>query len=70
MQVLELQFLREDGKTVTFTIDNPTIPVDAAAVNIAMDKVLAADVFTTLGTNARKKGARLVERTVAEVKLN
>jgi hypothetical protein len=35
-----------------------------------MDTVLAADVFLTLGQNARKKGARIVERTVAEVKLN
>lgn len=70
MQVLELQFLREDGKTVTFTVDSPITPVNEAAVNGAMDTVLAADVFLTLGQNARKKGARLVERTVAEIKLN
>ncbi|WP_028401772.1 DUF2922 domain-containing protein [Ectobacillus panaciterrae] len=69
MQVLELQFLKEDGKTATFTVDNPNTPIDKAAVNAAMDKILSAGVFRTLGPNSRKKGARLVDRTVTEIDL-
>ncbi|GAA3319288.1 DUF2922 domain-containing protein [Ectobacillus funiculus] len=59
------------AKTVTFTIDSPITPVNEAAVNSVMDTLLAADVFLTLGQKCpQKKGARIVERTVAEVKLN
>jgi hypothetical protein len=69
MQVLELQFLKDDGKVATFTVDNPTTPINEAAVNAVMDKILSAGVFRTLGANSRKKGARLIDRTVTDVNL-
>ncbi|WP_416828334.1 DUF2922 domain-containing protein [Ectobacillus polymachus] len=69
MIVLELQFLKEDGKVITFTVDQPTTPVDKAAVNSVMDTILTSDVFRHLGTNARKKGARVIERTINDVNI-
>lgn len=33
MQVLELIFAKEDGKTVVFSIDTPITPIDAQVVN-------------------------------------
>ncbi|MFX3661361.1 MAG: DUF2922 domain-containing protein [Ectobacillus sp.] len=69
MQVLELQFLKDDGKTAAFTVDSPKQPVDPAAVNAAMDKILASGIFRTLGPNSRKKGARLIDRTVTDIEI-
>ncbi|MDM5157315.1 DUF2922 domain-containing protein [Bacillus sp. DX1.1] len=67
MKVLELIFLNEDGKTTTFSIDNPTTPVNTETINSVMDTILASDIFLSIGPNTRKKGARLVEKTVSEV---
>ncbi|MBY7124786.1 DUF2922 domain-containing protein [Bacillus sp. 16GRE42] len=67
MQVLELIFAKEDGKTVVFSIEKPITPVDAHVVNQVMDTILASSVFSTINDNTRKKGARLVEKNVSEV---
>ncbi|MGG5768622.1 DUF2922 domain-containing protein [Bacillus wiedmannii] len=67
MQVLELIFAKEDGKTVVFSIEKPIKPVDAQVVNQVMDTILASSVFSTINDNTRKKGARLVEKNVSEV---
>ncbi|MBG9827579.1 DUF2922 domain-containing protein [Bacillus wiedmannii] len=67
MQVLELIFAKEDGKTVVFSIEKPITPVDAQVVNQVMDTILASSVFLTINDNTRKKGARLVEKNVSEV---
>lgn len=67
MQVLELVFTKEDGKTVVFSIEKPTTPVDAKSVSQVMDTILASSVFSSIDENARKKGARLVEKNVSEV---
>ncbi|MGG1163706.1 MULTISPECIES: DUF2922 domain-containing protein [Bacillus cereus group] len=69
MQVLELIFVKEDGKTVSFSIDNPITPVNAQVVNQVMDTILSSSVFSSIGENTRKKGARLVEKTVSEVQI-
>ncbi|EJR48894.1 hypothetical protein IIM_04071 [Bacillus cereus VD107] len=69
MQVLELIFAKEDGKTVVFSIDNPTTPVNTQVVNEVMDTILSSSVFSSIGENTRKKGARLVERNVSEVSI-
>ncbi|HDX9612952.1 TPA: DUF2922 domain-containing protein [Bacillus toyonensis] len=66
MQVLELIFTKEDGKTVVFSIDKPITPVDAQVVNQVMDTILASSVFSSIDENTRKKGARLVEKNVSE----
>lgn len=41
MQVLELIFAKEDGKTVVFSIDTPITPIDAQVVNQVMDTILS-----------------------------
>ncbi|MGG2094505.1 DUF2922 domain-containing protein [Bacillus sp. S13(2024)] len=70
MEVLELIFLKEDGKTVTFSIENPLTPVNEQTVNSIMDTIVSSNIFLTLDQSARKKGARLVEKTISEVKIN
>ncbi|MBM6619119.1 DUF2922 family protein [Bacillus suaedaesalsae] len=69
-KTLQLQFLNEEQKTVTISIDNPIEPVSPAAVDAAMDTILTANVFISSGGDlVSKKGARVVERNVADVAL-
>ncbi|KEK25429.1 DUF2922 domain-containing protein [Bacillus gaemokensis] len=67
MQTLELVFSKEDGKTVVFSIDNPNTPVDEQKISKVMDTILSSGIFLSVGEHTRKKGARLVEKTVSEV---
>lgn len=69
MQVLELIFAKDDGKTVVFSIDTPITPIDAQVVNQVMDTILASSVFSSIDENTRKKGARLIEKNVSEVQI-
>lgn len=70
MKKLELKFLNEDGKTVTYSLDKPMEPADAEAVTDAMDEIIAQNAFSTSGGNlVKKKGARIVERNVEEIDL-
>lgn len=69
-KTLELQFTNQEGKVARISIDDPIEPVDPAAVSAAMDTILTADVFTSAGGSfVAKKGARVVERNVAEIVL-
>lgn len=70
MGVLELVFLKDDGKTITFSIENPVTPVNEQTLNSVMDTIISAGIFLTLGQHARKKSARIVEKSVSEVKIN
>ena len=54
MQVLELIFAKEDGKTVVFSIEKPITPIDAQVVNQVMDTILASSVFSSINENTRK----------------
>lgn len=67
METLELIFVKNDGKTLTFSLDNPIKPVNEQTVNAVMDTILTSGIFTTLGAEARKKEARLVERNVSDI---
>lgn len=70
MKKLELLFENEEGKTVTYALDEPVDPSDEAAINAAMDEIIAQDVFQTSGGDiVKKKGARIVERTVTEIEI-
>lgn len=70
MKKLELKFLNEDGKTVTYSLDKPIEPVEPATVNAAMDEIIAQDVFTSSGGDiVSKKSARVVENIVQEIDL-
>ncbi|WP_217586115.1 DUF2922 domain-containing protein [Lentibacillus saliphilus] len=70
MKKLELKFMNEEGKTVTYTLDKPVEPVNASEVNQAMDEIIVQNAFTSTGGNiVEKKSARLVERIVEDIEL-
>lgn len=70
MKKLELKFLNEEGKVVTIALDAPAEPADAAAVNAAMDEIIAQDCFLSSGgALVEKKQARIVERNVNEIEI-
>lgn len=67
---LELQFLNEDNRTVTISLENPIEPVNSDDVKNVMDTVISENVFMSSGGNlVSKKGARIVERTVSEIEI-
>lgn len=49
MKKLDLQFLNEEGKTVTISLEQPVEPFDEAAINQAMDTVIAQNVISSSG---------------------
>jgi hypothetical protein len=70
MKKLELIFENEDGKNVTYALDNPVDPADADMVKAAMDEVIAQDIFTSAGgAMVKVKSARIVERNVTDIEL-
>ncbi|MFD1037210.1 DUF2922 domain-containing protein [Virgibacillus byunsanensis] len=70
MKKLELKFLNELGKIVTYSLDKPIEPVDPIAVNAAMDEIITQNAFTSSGGDLlQKHSARVVERNVVDVEL-
>lgn len=70
MKKLELLFENEEGKTVTYSLDEPVDPADPVAIEEAMDEVIAQNIFNSSGGEiVAKKGARIVERTVTDVEI-
>ncbi|MFD2044499.1 DUF2922 domain-containing protein [Ornithinibacillus salinisoli] len=70
MKKLELKFENEDGKIVTYSLDNPVEPVNPTEVEAAMDEIISQNAFTSSGGNlVAKKSARVVERIVEEVEI-
>ncbi|WP_208590783.1 DUF2922 domain-containing protein [Gracilibacillus suaedae] len=70
MKKIELKFENEEGKTVTFSLDNPVEPVDPAQVSAAMDTILNENAFFSSGGDlVAKKSARIVERNVSEIEI-
>lgn len=68
MKKLELQFLTDQGKTSTFSLDAPIEPANPETVLAVMDEVIEQDVFEPkTGRLVAKKGARIVERIVTEI---
>ena len=68
---VELIFENEDGKTVTYSLDNPIEPADPEAVNDAMDAIIDGNVFFTSGGEIiKKKAARIVERNVTDIEID
>lgn len=68
---IELKFENEEGRTVTYSLDNPVEPFEVDDINTAMDAILSANVFTSSGGDiAAKKGARIVERNVTDIPLS
>lgn len=70
MKKLELIFENEEGKNVTFSLDEPVEPAETEAIHAAMDEVIEQDVFNSSGGRIiKKKSARIVERTVTDIEL-
>lgn len=70
MKKLELIFTNEDGKNVTYSLDNPKEPADVNEVKNAMQEIIDQDVFLTSGGSVTAiKGARIVDRTVTDLDL-
>jgi len=71
MKVLELFFENANGSTVKYTLEKPVEPIDAEAVEAAMDEVIAQNAFTSSGGDIiLKRSARVVETTVEEIELD
>ncbi|RKQ30259.1 DUF2922 domain-containing protein [Oceanobacillus halophilus] len=70
MKKLELKFKNEDGKTVTYSIENPIEPVEASTVSAAMDEIISQNAFTSNGGDLTAKySARVVENIVEDIDL-
>lgn len=70
MKRIELLFENEEGKTVKYTLDQPTEPVNKETVKSVMDTIIAQNVFdSTGGELVAKKSARLVENVIEEISL-
>jgi Protein of unknown function (DUF2922) len=66
-KTLELQFTTDLGRVARLTVDNPTEPVDPAAVKLAMESIIASNAFfSNYGDLVGVSGARVVERNVTE----
>ncbi|WP_077212377.1 DUF2922 domain-containing protein [Bacillus dakarensis] len=69
-KVLELQFVTQHGKVAKLTVDNPTEPIDPAAVKTAMESIIASNAFnSTSGDLVAIEGARVVERNVTDYEI-
>lgn len=69
-RTLELQFETELGGTSRLVVDNPKDPIVIEDVTLAMEQIIAADVFyATTGRLVAVKGARLVDRNVTDYEL-
>lgn len=70
MKALELKFLNEENRVVTFTLDEPIEPADPTAINEAMDQMISENVFYSTGGDLKEKhSARIVERTVEMIEI-
>ncbi|MTT32345.1 DUF2922 family protein [Terrilactibacillus sp. BCM23-1] len=71
MKTLQLQFENATGGTVSITLDNPTEPVNPAAIQAAQDTIIAQNIFTSTGGDYVKvKGAKIIERNVTDIALS
>ncbi|WP_156289752.1 DUF2922 domain-containing protein [Oceanobacillus salinisoli] len=71
MRKLEIKFTNEDGKIVTYSIENPIEPADPVAVSAAMDEIITQNAFTSTGGDlVAKHSARIVENTVEEINID
>ena len=60
--ILYLDFINEDSKIRTLSIEDPKDDLDSQTIGTAMDKIIAADIFEE--NYIGKKGARYVTKTV------
>ncbi|HAP31987.1 MAG TPA: DUF2922 domain-containing protein [Firmicutes bacterium] len=67
-RVLRMFFENAHGQTVNISLREPVDPLDAAAVNSVMDKVVLGNIFSTGGGDIiAKLRAETIETTVESV---
>ncbi|WP_203245832.1 DUF2922 domain-containing protein [Sporosarcina beigongshangi] len=67
-KTLQLNFSTAAGKNVMLTVDEPRAGLTAAAVEAAMQEIIASGVFEVDGSPLEtSKSARIVERHVTEL---
>ena len=67
-KVLELKFDAENGKTMTFSINEPKTELTPSEIREAMESIIAANVFHLNGFSLTAiNQARLIERNVSDI---
>lgn len=67
-KTLQLHFNTSEGGSASVTIDAPLEPVNAAAVQQAMDAIIASGAFiSTTGPFLSAKKASLIDREVTDI---
>ena len=68
VKTLQMVFLNQEGRNVTFSIADPVEPVDPTAVESAMDLITERNLFVTTGGDVVEKvAARLISREVTDI---
>lgn len=69
-QALQLTFVTDGNKSVSFTIDEPKVGLTDAEIKAAMDVMIQQGaILTTSGSLAEKKAAKLITTETREVAL-
>lgn len=67
-QTLRMAFLKQGGRNVTLSLDNPRNDLTAAEVQTAMDLIIARNIFTSSGGDlVSKVNARVIDTTTTEL---
>jgi hypothetical protein len=67
-KTLQLNFSTAGGKKITLNVDEPRADLTPAAVEAAMQQIIASGVFEVEGYPLElSKGARVIERNVNEL---
>ncbi|HHX78120.1 MAG TPA: DUF2922 domain-containing protein [Firmicutes bacterium] len=67
-KTLQLVFVNEEGRNVTFSLADPLEPVDAQEVENVMDLIIAKNIFFTAGGRITEKArAVLIAREVTTI---
>ncbi|MFD1064432.1 DUF2922 domain-containing protein [Oceanobacillus locisalsi] len=70
MRKLELKFLNEEGRVVTYSLDNPVEPADPETIQDTMETILQENaLYSTGGELTEIHSARIVERIVEDIEL-
>ncbi|OPY56632.1 MAG: hypothetical protein A4E55_02043 [Pelotomaculum sp. PtaU1.Bin035] len=67
-KTLRMVFRNQDGNNVTITLDNPRNNLTAAEIEMAMDLVIARNVFTSSGGDlVTKQDIRVINSTTDDL---
>lgn len=65
---LSLSFKNAEGKTVSFTLDNPKESLNRSQVSAVMDKIISEDIFSTSGGSLTAVNSiAIIEKTTTEL---